>query len=79
MRHIYDKYNLSASLGPDPTEKQVTNDKTNFIKQVLQNLYVFPVYDAAEFNLAVRSLGSFFKKHKSIGLVCIDGIHFIEN
>ena len=29
--------------------------------------------------MAVRSLGSFFKKHKSIGLVVIDGIHFIEN
>ena len=46
---------------------------------MLSNLYVLPCMDAIEFNMAVRSLGSFFKKHKSIGLVVIDGIHFIEN
>lgn len=35
--------------------------------------------DAVEFNLASRSLASFFRKNKNIGLVVIDGIHFIEN
>ena len=35
--------------------------------------------DAVEFNLAARSLASFFRKNKNIGLVVIDGIHFIEN
>ena len=35
--------------------------------------------DAVEFNLAARSLASFFKTHKNIGLLVIDGIHFIEN
>ena len=35
--------------------------------------------DANEFNLAVRSLANFFKKHKGIGLVVIDGMHFMEN
>ena len=35
--------------------------------------------DAVEFNLAARSLVSFFRKNKNIGLVVIDGIHFIEN
>jgi hypothetical protein len=27
----------------------------------------------------VRSLSSFLKHHKNIGLIIIDGIHFIEN
>lgn len=35
--------------------------------------------DASEFNLTIRSLASFFKSHKSIGLVILDGLHFIEN
>jgi len=35
--------------------------------------------DAVEFNLAVRSLSSFLKANKNIGLIVIDGIHFIEN
>jgi len=35
--------------------------------------------DAAEFNLTIRSLANFFKTHKSIGMVIIDGLHFIEN
>lgn len=32
-----------------------------------------------EFNLAVRSLASFLKAHKNIGLVVVDGTHLIEN
>jgi len=35
--------------------------------------------DAAEFNLTIRSLANFFKSHKSIGMVVLDGLHFIEN
>lgn len=35
--------------------------------------------DATEFNLAVRSLPDFLRKNKSVGLLVIDGIHFIEN
>lgn len=35
--------------------------------------------DAAEFNLTIRSLAKFFKSHKSIGMVVLDGLHFIEN
>ena len=35
--------------------------------------------DAAEFNLTIRSLANFFKSHKSIGMVILDGLHFIEN
>ena len=45
----------------------------------MQSLFVFPCMDAVEFNLAARSLASFFRKNKNIGLVVIDGIHFIEN
>lgn len=35
--------------------------------------------DAVEFNLATRSLSSFLKQNKNIGLIIVDGIHFIEN
>lgn len=35
--------------------------------------------DAIEFNVAVRGLSQFLKRKKSVGLVVIDGIHFIEN
>jgi hypothetical protein len=35
--------------------------------------------DATEFNLAVRSLSLFLKNKKGVGLVVIDGIHFVEN
>ena len=45
----------------------------------MSSLFVFPCMDAVEFNLAARSLASFFRKNKNIGLVVIDGIHFIEN
>lgn len=79
VRYIYDKYNLSKTLGKEPTERQITNDKHNFIRQVLQNLFVFTCMDAIEFNLVVRSLASFFAKNKNVGLVVIDGLHFIEN
>ena len=42
-------------------------------------LYIFNCMDACEFNLVVRSLATFFKSHKSIGMVILDGLHFIEN
>ena len=35
--------------------------------------------DAIEFNSAARSLNYFLRQNKSVGLVVIDGIHFIEN
>lgn len=35
--------------------------------------------DAIEFNLTVRSLANFLKIHKNIGLIVLDGIHFIES
>lgn len=35
--------------------------------------------DAVEFNLAVRSLSTFLKNNKNIGMIVVDGIHFIEN
>ena len=35
--------------------------------------------DAIEFNLAARSLCSFMRRNKSIGLLVIDGIHNIES
>jgi hypothetical protein len=35
--------------------------------------------DACEFNLTIRSFANFFKTHKSIGLVVLDGLHYIEN
>ncbi len=34
--------------------------------------------DGNEFNLTVRSLGNFFKTHKGVGLIVIDGMHFME-
>jgi hypothetical protein len=40
---------------------------------------VFKVFSAVEFNLAVRSLASFLKAHKNIGLIVVDGTHLIEN
>ncbi len=59
--------------------KEVVDDKHNFIKQVMSNLYLFQVYSAVEFNLTVRSLAQFLKTHKNIGMVVIDGLHLIEN
>ena len=35
--------------------------------------------DAIEFNMAARSLSYFMRRNKSIGLLVIDGIHFIES
>lgn len=45
----------------------------------MSNLYIFQVFSAVEFNLTVRSLASFLKSHKNIGLVVVDGTHLIEN
>lgn len=60
-------------------EKKVADDKHSFIRQVFSSLHVFPCMDAVEFNLATRSLSSFLKQNKNIGLIIVDGIHFIEN
>lgn len=35
--------------------------------------------DVVEFNLTVRSLANFLKGHKNIGLVVVDGLHFIDH
>lgn len=35
--------------------------------------------DGVEFNLVVRSLGSFLKHHKGVGLIIIDGLHAIDH
>jgi hypothetical protein len=35
--------------------------------------------DAVEFNLTVRSLSDFLKLQKNVGLVVMDGFHFIDN
>jgi len=59
--------------------KMIQDDKHAFIRAVLSNFYIFNCMDASEFNLTIRSLASFFKSHKSIGLVILDGLHFIEN
>jgi hypothetical protein len=79
VRNAYDRHKLSSILGSSPSEKQVTSDKHNFIMKVMSNLFVFPCMDAVEFNLTVRSLSQFLRKNKNIGLVVVDGIHFIEN
>lgn len=57
----------------------MSDDKHAFIRAVLNNLYIFNCMDAIEFNLTVRSLASFFKQHKSTGMVILDGLHFVEN
>lgn len=56
VRHVYEKHQLHTILGPRATEKQINENKTNFIKMVLSNLFVFPCMDAIEFNLVARSL-----------------------
>jgi len=46
---------------------------------VLSNLFVFTVMDAIEFNIAVRSLATFLRRNKNVGLLVIDGLHFLES
>ena len=86
LRAFYEKNDLIEGSRPGkdwPSEeakaKAMKEDKHEFIKSVLKNLYIFNCMDAMEFNLTIRSLASFFKTHKSIGLVIIDGLHYIEN
>ena len=86
IRDFYEKNNLidgSAPEGgwesPDIKQKAINDDKHSFIRTVLSNFYIFNCMDAAEFNLTIRSLANFFKSHKSIGMVILDGLHFIEN
>lgn len=57
----------------------IDEDKAEFIKAVLKNLYVYTCLDAVEFNLTVRSLATFFQQNKNIGMVIVDGLQYIEN
>lgn len=61
------------------TEGKVKEDREEFVKKMMQNLYIFNCMDAIEFNLVVRSLANFLKIKKNISLIIIDGLHFIEN
>jgi hypothetical protein len=61
VKLVYDKYQLWRSIGEAPTERQITSDKHAFIKQVMSSLFIYKCMDGNEFNLAVRSLGNFFK------------------
>lgn len=79
VKRVYTKYELHKCIGESPTERQILDDKHAFIKQVLSNLFVYKCMDAIEFNLAVRSLASFFKTHKGVGLLVVDGMHFMES
>ena len=86
LRAFYDKNDLVDGSrpgtewpNPEARTKAIKEDKHEFIKAVLKNLYIFNCMDATEFNLTIRSLASFLKTHKSIGLVIIDGLHYIEN
>ena len=45
----------------------------------MQNLYVFKCMDAQEMNMTVRSLPAFMKRHKNIGLVVLDGLHYVDH
>jgi len=81
VRHVYSKYGLKESLAKhqQEDEKRVADDMHAFIRQVFSGVHIFSCMDAIEFNLAVRSLATFLKANKNIGLIIIDGIHFIEN
>ena len=86
MRAFYEEKQLIDGSTPEngwaseeEKAKATTDDKHSFIRAVLSNIYIFNCMDAAEFNLTIRSLANFFKSHKSIGLVVLDGLHFIEN
>ena len=76
---LYDERRLHKVLGRAATAKQIKANQLAFVRTVLSNLFVIPCMDAIEFNLTVRSLNQFFRCNKSIGLVVIDGLHFIEN
>lgn len=82
VRNFYDYKNLYETVEIVPGQdrsKAEYEDKHLFIKSTLQNLYIFNVFSAIEFNLCVRSLANFLKNHKNIGLIVIDGLHLIEN
>ena len=79
VKQVYQRYELWKVRGAQASEKDITNDKHAFIRQVMSQLFVFKCVDVNEFNLTVRSLSAFFKQHKGIGLVVIDGMHFMEN
>lgn len=88
LREYYDSHRLYETVetknenGRELTEKEINDkqiaNKFDFVKQVMSNLFIFQCFDAVEFNLTVRSLASFLKKQKNVGLIVVDGIHFIE-
>eukprot|EP00347_Sterkiella_histriomuscorum_P009559 403340741 len=82
-RKLYDTVETFNENGRELSERELNDkqiaNKFEFVKQVMQNLYIFSCFDAVEFNLTVRSLASFLKKQKNIGLIVVDGIHFIES
>lgn len=45
----------------------------------MKNLHIYQCMDVMEFNMAVRSLGTFLKNNKGVGLVVVDGLHFVEH
>ena len=53
-------------------------DKSEFIRTCFENLFVFNVMDAQEFATVARSLPFFFKTHRDIALVCVDGLQYFE-
>ena len=79
VKNVYESLDLKQVLGNRATESQINKNQLNFVQTVLKNLFIVPCQDAVEFNLTVRSLNKFFRSNKSIGLIVIDGIHFIES
>lgn len=68
----------SSTAANDLQAKAIDNDKSEFIKTVLKNLYIYECRDTVQFNLAVRSLPSFFRTNKNVGMVVVDGLQYIE-
>ena len=72
LREYYDNHKLwetvedVAENGRQLTEKELeqrqTHNKFEFVKRVMQRLFIFSCFDAVEFNLTVRSLQGFMKK-----------------
>lgn len=86
LRDYYERNRLFEASCPEQgfeneeqRNKALCDDKHLFIRTVLNNLFIFNCMDAIELNLTVRSLSSFFKNQKNVGLVILDGLQFIEN
>ena len=59
-------------------DNEYIEDKSEFIRTCFENLYVYSVMDAQEFAAVARSLPHFFKEHRDIALVCVDGLQYFE-